>query len=569
MLSQRLSEQLTASGLLTHEQVQEAMTQAGQDNVSMVSVLLRRGMPDSRKLAHLIAVTLSCPEIDLASIHPGLYPRDETCSQIAAQYQVLPLYLAADRNTLTLAIADPACIAHFDTIRFRIGLHPEAVVADAHQLRTYVQRYLGKEEKGTVEDAGGDARISFEAATEACEADDAMSGSTPEAGETDEAPVARAVNEILLNAVRNSASDIHMEPGENGFRIRYRKDGLLREVSRPPVNVARRMVARLKVLGNLDITERRLPQDGRLRIRLPGGQAIDFRMSTLPVLWGEKIVLRILDSSSARLDIHSLGYDPVQQDLYLQALQRKQGLILVTGPTGSGKTVSLYTGLSILNTLERNISTAEDPVEINLPGINQVAVSARNGLDFAAALKAFMRQDPDVVMLGEIRDRETAEIAIKAAQTGHLVLSTLHTNSAAETVSRLLNMGIAQFNLADSLSLIIAQRLARRLCTSCRQAEQVDQQVLLQAGMSTDMIESATLFSAGDCEHCDGGYRGRLGIVEILSVTPAISELINAGATTMEIVAHARHEGFRGLRDDAMQKVAQGLTSLSEAERIL
>jgi type IV pilus assembly protein PilB len=384
----------------------------------------------------------------------------------------------------------------------------------------------------------------------------------------DDAPIVRFVNKMLLDAVRIGASDVHFEPYEKRYRVRYRTDGILQEVSSPPINLSGKIAARLKVMSQMDISERRLPQDGRIKMKISKNKAIDFRVNTLPTLWGEKIVLRILDPSSAKLGIDALGYEQNQKQLYLDALDSPQGMILVTGPTGSGKTVSLYTGLNILNVEGTNISTAEDPVEINLEGINQVNVNAKVGLDFATALRSFLRQDPDIVMVGEIRDLETAQIAIKAAQTGHLVLSTLHTNSAAETLTRLANMGVPSFNIATSVSLIIAQRLARRLCSQCKQPADLPKEVLLDAGLTQEQIEHAEIYKPVGCDHCNKGYKGRVGIYEVVKLTDAISRIIMEDGNSIEISDAARQEGFDDLRTSALKKVAQGITSLEEANRV-
>ena len=376
---------------------------------------------------------------------------------------------------------------------------------------------------------------------------------------------------MLLDAVKRGVSDIHFEPYASSYRVRFRTDGILQQVSAPPAQLGKRLSARLKVMSALDISERRVPQDGRIKMKLSRTRAIDFRVNTLPTLWGEKVVLRILDPASAGMGIDALGFDDVQQNLFLEALHRPQGMILVTGPTGSGKTVTLYTGLNLLNTPERNIATAEDPVELNLDGINQVNVNCKVGLDFAAALRAFLRQDPDVVMVGEIRDFDTAEIAVKAAQTGHLVLSTLHTNSAAATLTRLRNMGIPAFNLATSVDLIVAQRLARRLCNRCKVAAPLPGDTLLAEGFAeAEVARGFALFQAGEggCEFCNKGYRGRVGIYEVVKITPALAALIMEGGNALQLAEQARAEGFKDLKRSALTKVVGGVTSLAEINRV-
>jgi type IV pilus assembly protein PilB len=373
---------------------------------------------------------------------------------------------------------------------------------------------------------------------------------------------------MLLDAIKMGSSDLHFEPYEKRYRVRYRTDGILHEVSSPPINLAGKIAARLKVMSQMDISERRVPQDGRIKMKIYKTKSIDFRVNSLPTLWGEKIVLRILDSSSAQMGIEYLGYEPEQKQLYLDALAKPQGMILVTGPTGSGKTVSLYTGLNILNVEGTNISTAEDPVEINLEGINQVNVNAKVGLDFGEALKAFLRQDPDIVMVGEIRDLDTASIAIKAAQTGHLVLSTLHTNSAPETLTRLANMGVPAFNLATSVSLIIAQRLGRRLCSSCKVPADIPESILLEEGFTKEMLEGATINKAVGCEACTNGYKGRVGIYEVMKLNDEISRIIMDNGNAIQIADASKRAGFDDLRKSALKKVAQGVTSLEEANRV-
>jgi len=395
-------------------------------------------------------------------------------------------------------------------------------------------------------------------------------GNEEDDSDEDEAPIVRFVNKVLLDAIKGGASDIHFEPYEKVYRVRYRTDGILQEVATPPITLGTRLAARLKVMSRMDLAERRVPQDGRIKMKITKTRAIDFRVNTLPTLFGEKVVLRILDSSSAKLGIDALGYEDFQKELYMEALEQPQGMILVTGPTGSGKTVSLYTGLNILNTTERNISTAEDPVEINLEGINQVNVSNKVGLTFAEALRSFLRQDPDIVMVGEIRDLETAEIAIKAAQTGHLVLSTLHTNSAPETLTRLLNMGVPTFNVATTVSLIIAQRLARRLCSHCKKAEELPPEVLEEEGFNEINIpsEEVTVFKPVGCSKCNNGYKGRVGVYEVVRITPSISRIIMSGGNAIEIADAAKEAGFFNLRTAALRKVSMGVTSLAEANRV-
>jgi len=446
-------------------------------------------------------------------------------------------------------------------LKFHTGCTLEFVVLEEDKLRRVLELLLQNE----VEE---EANLDELAALRFDEGTDTALTSKIDDSTVDEAPIVRFVNKLLLDAIRNNASDIHLEPYEKLYRVRLRLDGLLKEVARPPLASAARIAARLKIMAGCDVAERRIPQDGRIRLDLTRSKAVDLRMNTLPTLWGEKIVLRVLDASHAQLGIDALGFDARQKQRYLEALERHQGMILVTGPTGSGKTVTLYSGLNILNTGERNISTAEDPVEINLEGINQVAVNPKVGLTFATALRAFLRQDPDVVMVGEIRDLETAEIAVKAAQTGHLVLSTLHTNSAPETLTRLRGMGIAGYNLATSVTLIIAQRLARRLCPHCKRPAKFPAKLLLQEGFAERQLAELKLFEPGGCERCNDGYKGRVGVYEVMPITERIARAIMGDADALQLAGLAREEGSMDLRSSMLAKVAAGLTSLSEANRL-
>jgi len=483
-------------------------------------------------------------------------------AQLIVKHHALPLYKRGTR--LFIAVSDPTNLQALDEIKFHTGINTDAILVEEKALNTIISEWIESQDTldtglGDLDDVDLDG-VDIEAVSEG--------GDTEDSGEVDETPIVRFVNKVLIDAIKQDASDIHFEPYEKNYRVRFRVDGILSEVVRPPKNLAPRLAARLKVMSQMDISERRVPQDGRIQLKLSRNRAIDFRVNTLPTLFGEKIVLRILDPSSAQMGIDALGYEPEQKEFYMKALERPQGMILVTGPTGSGKTVSLYTGLNLLNTPERNISTAEDPVEINLEGINQVHVNAKVGLDFAEALRSFLRQDPDVIMVGEIRDLETAEIAIKAAQTGHLVLSTLHTNSAAETITRMLNMGVPAFNLATSVNLIIAQRLARRLCKECTKPADIPHETLLEEGFSEELLEGATINTAVGCASCNEGYKGRVGVYEVVRVTSAISRIIMEEGNSLQIADQARKEGFNDLRASALMKVTQGLTSLEEVNRI-
>jgi len=480
------------------------------------------------------------------------------------KHHAVPLYRRGNR--LFVAVSDPANLAALDEFKFATGIGTDAVLVDEKSLSRLLGELLDDHDSldSSMGDLGEDGEFDLTLA-EGAEAD--ADEDAPSAA--DDTPIVRFINKVLLDAIKQGASDIHFEPYEKDYRIRFRTDGMLREVASPPRNLSPRLSARLKVMSQMDISERRIPQDGRIQMKLSKNRAIDFRVNTLPTMFGEKIVLRILDPSSAQMGIDALGYEEDQKALYMDALSKPQGMILVTGPTGSGKTVSLYTGLGILNTPERNISTAEDPVEINMQGINQVLVNNKVGLNFAEALRSFLRQDPDIIMVGEIRDLETAEIAIKAAQTGHLVLSTLHTNSAAETITRLMNMGVPAFNIASSVSLIIAQRLARRLCKQCSIPEtDVPIEALLELGFTEEMLETATIKRAVGCSACKDGFKGRVGIYEVVKITKGLANLIMDGGNSLALSEQARKEGFHDLRLSALQKAAAGLISLDEISRV-
>ncbi|MBW3197542.1 type IV-A pilus assembly ATPase PilB [Marinobacter nauticus] len=557
-----LARRFVDDGLLDEETAKDAFLQASQNRIPLITYLTQNQLADSSKLAFSAAMEFGVSVMDLDSFLPEMMPEKVVDEKLLRKHNALPLYKRGNR--LFIAVSDPTNIQALDEIKFNTGLSTDAILVDDAKLRAAIDRYLESHDStmGDLEDAdlegveteGGDHE------------DDDGSVSTTE---VDDAPIVKYVNKMLLDAIRGGASDIHFEPYEKAYRVRYRTDGILKEVSRPSIKLAPKISARVKIMAQLDISERRVPQDGRIKLKLSKTKAIDFRVNTLPTLWGEKIVLRILDPSQAQLGIDVLGYEEDQKEMYLEALEQPQGMILVTGPTGSGKTVSLYTGLNILNTTERNISTAEDPAEINLEGINQVNVNTKVGLGFAEALRAFLRQDPDVIMVGEIRDLETANIAIKAAQTGHLVLSTLHTNSAAETLTRMMNMGVPAFNIATSVSLIIAQRLGRRLCSACKQPSDVPQDVLLKEGFTQEQIDTGfTLYRPKGCDKCNGGYKGRVGIYEVVRITDELANMIMEEASSIKIAKQAQAEGFRNLRQSALMKVIQGVTSLEEANRV-
>lgn len=562
-----LARRLVSDGLLAQELAQQAQAQAARERVPFVQHLVSAQVLDARTIAHAAADEFGTPLFDLDSLLPEHIPTQLVDQKLIQKHHTLPVMKRGNR--LFVAVADPTNLHALDEIKFNTGVNTEPVLVEADKLAAAIERFLNAQE-ATLGDALGDLDgdeldgLDVQAVSEAAADDDKNS-------EADEAPIVRFINKILLDAIRTGASDIHFEPYEKSFRVRFRTDGILQEMAKPPTNLATRLAARLKVMSQMDISERRVPQDGRIKMKISKNRAIDFRVNTLPTLFGEKVVLRILDPGSAKMGIDALGYEDDQKKLFMDALNQPQGMILVTGPTGSGKTVSLYTGLNILNTQERNISTAEDPVEINLEGVNQVQVNNRVGLTFAESLRSFLRQDPDIVMVGEIRDLETAEIAIKAAQTGHLVLSTLHTNSAPETLTRLLNMGVPAFNVATSVSLIIAQRLARRLCSNCKKpATDIPDDILTEEGFDNIGIprKEITLFHPVGCSQCNKGYKGRVGVYEVVRNTPAIASLIMEGGNSLQIAKAAQEAGFNNLRISALRKAAQGLTSLEEANRV-
>jgi type IV pilus assembly protein PilB len=559
-----LARRLVEDRILDADTAMRSTEEARREGTPFVAYLVRTGVAESRRIATTAAEEFGVPVLDLSAFDIESIPKDLVKEALIRKHHALPLVRRGMR--LFVAVSDPTNMQALDEIKFQTGVTTEAVLVEEDKLQTLIEQFLNREDEsalGTLDD-------DLEALDLEAQEDD-----TPDVVDirsaTDDTPVVRFVNKMLIDAIKGGASDIHFEPYEKSYRVRFRTDGILRVAASPPPALGSRMAARLKVMAELDISERRVPQDGRIKMRLSKTRAIDFRVNSLPTLWGEKIVLRILDPSSAKMGIEALGFEEKQQALFLEALARPQGMILVTGPTGSGKTVSLYTGLNLLNTAERNIATAEDPVEINLEGINQVNVNNKVGLDFASALRSFLRQDPDVVMVGEIRDLETAEIAVKAAQTGHLVLSTLHTNSAAETLTRLRNMGVPAFNLATSVALIIAQRLARRLCNSCKQSMDVPHETLLAEGFTEAQLATGMqLYEANPkgCPKCKDGYKGRVGVYEVVKITREMAQIIMADGNSIDLAHQARALGFNDLRTSGLAKVAQGITSLAEVNRV-
>ena len=528
-----------------------------QEFASTAELIAKCGKIDSKDLAAQCIDLFRVPFFDLKDFNTALISPELVKEKLIRKHHILPLVQKGRK--VYIAASDPTDYGAFENFEFSTGLSCEVVVVDYIQLDKKIEQLL---------DATGSLNLSDDEFKEFAELDADIQKDTPKDDDKDDAPIIVYINKILMDAIKKGASDLHFEPYEHKYRIRFRIDGILHEVASPPNSLATKLSARIKVMSRLDIAEKRKPQDGRIKLKITERKSVDFRVSTMPTLWGEKIVMRILDSSSAMLGIDVLGYEPEQKKLYMDALEQPQGMILVTGPTGSGKTVSLYTGLNILNQPERNISTAEDPVEINLEGVNQVQINIKADMTFANALRAFLRQDPDVVMVGEIRDLETAEISIKAAQTGHLVLSTLHTNSAPETITRLLNMGVPAYNVASSISLIIAQRLARRLCPKCKTPENLPSEELLRQGFSQQQISEMTLYAPKGCENCTDGYKGRVGIYEVMKITPEIAQIIMRGGNSLEIAEVSLKAGFNNLRLSGIRKAADGMTSLAEINRV-
>ncbi|MEE9343892.1 MAG: type IV-A pilus assembly ATPase PilB, partial [Gammaproteobacteria bacterium] len=547
-------------GLIEEEQAAGAHEKARKQRQPFVSYLVENKLLDSTAIAMAASQEFGAPLLDLNAIDLESAPVSLVAEKLIRKLHALPLFRRGNR--LFIGVSDPTNLQALDEIKFHTGIRTDAVLVEENKLIEAIEKALDSntsmgdlldEDLDNLDISGGD---DIDVSDEGQDAD------------IDDAPVVRFVNKVLLDAINKGASDIHIEPYEKKFRIRYRLDGILMEAASPPVNMATRLVARVKVMSRMDIAERRLPQDGRIKMKLSKKRAIDFRVNTCPTLFGEKVVLRILDPSSAQLGIDALGYEPEQKQLYMENLEKPYGMILVTGPTGSGKTVSLYTGLNILNTIDRNISTCEDPVEINLSGINQCNMNPKAGLDFAAALRAFLRQDPDIIMVGEIRDLETAEIAIKAAQTGHMVMSTLHTNDAPQTLARLVNMGIPPYNIASSVNLIIAQRLARRLCNNCKQPVDLPKQTLIDEGFSEEDAGNITIYAPVGCDACSDGYKGRVGIYQVMPISEAIGRIIMENGNAMDIADQALEDGIPDLRMSGLQKVKDGMTSLDEVNRV-
>lgn len=556
-----LAQQLINEGIVSEAHMKTAQTESQQQQIGLISYLVDNKMADAYSLAQLLSQAFDNPFFDLNVLNSDNVPKDLVDEKIVRKFNALPIFKRGQR--LFVALSDPTRIDAIDAIAFNSRLSVETVVVEEDKLKKRIDSVYAD----TMQSFGNFSDSDFNVDFEDSEDDE---DETKLNDSVDEAPVVKFVNKMLVEAIRMGASDLHFEPYEKSYRVRFRVDGVMQKMANPPVQLAGKIAARLKVMSQMDISERRVPQDGRIKLKLSKNKAIDFRVSCLPTLFGEKLVLRILDPSSAMLGIEALGYEPDQQEMFLAALHKPQGMLLITGPTGSGKTVSLYTGINILNTGETNISTAEDPVEINLEGINQVNVNPKVGLTFSNALKSFLRQDPDIVMVGEIRDLETAEIAIKAAQTGHMVLSTLHTNSAPETLTRLRNMGVASFNIATSVNLVIAQRLARRLCKNCKKPLTIPQKSLLELGFNEADLDNPdnVIYEPIGCSECREGYKGRVGIYEVMKISPDISRIIMEDGNAIDIKDAALKNGFRDLRRSGILKVLQGVTSIQEMMRV-
>lgn len=555
-----LSKRLIQAGIFDEPAALAAQAEAKRNQQPFLDYLNSHGNLNGDQLALIVAAEFGLPYLDLDTFDTSLLPKKLVAENLVRRHQVVPLYCKDKR--LTLALATPTNLTALDEIQFQTNLIIHPVIVAAHKLHALIEEYL-EADLGSLGSLNKTELEQLELEENLAEDSTLAVGASQ-----DDAPLVKFVNKVLLDAVRRGASDIHFEPFEYSYRIRFRLDGILHEITRPPLSLRGRLAARIKVMARMDISERRVPQDGSIKFKVTPQRTLDFRVNTLPTLWGEKIVLRILDANRTKLGIEQLGFEPDQQALYEDALANPQGMILVTGPTGSGKTVTLYTGLNILNTYERNISSAEDPVEINVEGINQVNINPKVGLDFSAALRAFLRQDPDVVMVGEIRDLETAEIAIKAAQTGHLVLSTLHTNSAAATINRLHSIGIPNYDLASSIQLIIAQRLARMLCPQCKVPDNQAPSYLQKLGFSSQDLQKHTLYKPVGCDHCTLGYKGRVGIYEVVKIDAPLAKLILQNASPSELQDKAREQGYLDLRSAGRQKVLAGLTSITELIRV-
>ncbi len=560
-----IARRLVQDGALDEASARAAMASATEAKVPLAQWVNDKKLVSAPQMAAANALEFGIPLLDVTAFDPKQSAIKLVSEELLQKHLVLPLFKRGNR--LFVGVSDPTRTHALDEIKFHTNLTVEPILVSADALERTLEQWTRAADAMSSNFGGDDEEglDNLEVGTD----DDLNSGDSGIDAKTDDTPVVKFVNKVLIDAIKRGASDIHFEPYETDYRVRLRIDGILKQVAKAPVKLNQRLAARLKVMAQLDIAEKRVPQDGRIKLNLSKTKQIDFRVSTLPTLFGEKIVLRILDGSAAKLGIEKLGYEPDQQSLFENAIQKPYGMVLVTGPTGSGKTVSLYTALGILNDEMRNISTVEDPVEIRLPGVNQVQQNTKRGMTFAAALRSFLRQDPDIIMVGEIRDLETAEIAVKAAQTGHMVLSTLHTNDAPQTIARLMNMGIAPFNITSSVTLVIAQRLARRLCNKCKRAVVLPEHALIAEGFSEAEIKAGfTLYEAVGCDECTEGYKGRTGIYQVMPMSDAIAAIVLEGGNAMQIAEASRKAGVRDLRQSALMKVRNGVTSLAEINRV-
>ena len=555
-----LMRSLIREGYLTEVDVQKYMQAALVDKVHLISYLVAKKLLDPQVIANHASLEFGIPLLDLNAIDLSTLPMTLVTPKLIEQHHVLPLFKRG--NKLYIATSDPANTVALSEIKFNTRLNTEAILVEENKLAKAIEKALHDSDASLSALDDDLLNMEFGDNTEE-EEEDILNTSDPEDG-----PIVKYVNKVLLDAIKKGVSDLHFEPYEKIFRIRFRGDGMLFEYDRKPLAICGRLVSRIKVMSKLDIAERRVPQDGRIKLKLSKTKAIDFRINTCPTLFGEKVCMRILDPTVAQMGIEKLGFEPEQQDLFVRAINRPYGMVLVTGPTGSGKTVSLYTGLNIINTIDRNISTAEDPVEITVEGINQVNVNPKAGLTFASALKAFLRQDPDVIMIGEIRDIETASIAVKAAQTGHMVLSTLHTNDAPQTINRLMQMGLEPFNIVAAVNLVMAQRLTRRLCVHCKAPIEYPEEFLLHFGFKPEQLRGLTVYKAVGCEHCNEGYKGRVGMYQVMPMTEKLKALILAKGNAMEIAALSLEEGVNDLRRSGILKIIQGITTVEEVDRV-
>jgi len=557
-----LARKLVQDGLLSDAQAQQANSEALKSKVPFVSYVVEKKLLPAIDLAQAASIEFGVPLLDINTVDIDAEVAKLVAEKLIRKHHTLPIFKRGNR--LFVAVSDPTNLQALDEIKFHVGMSTEPILVEEDKLGKTIDKVIDANDTSLSALAGDTDLDDVEFVDE-----DEQGGPDTSESDADDTPVVRFVNKVLLDAINKGASDIHFEPYEKTYRVRFRVDGILKEVAAPPIGMGPRLSARLKVMSRLDISERRVPQDGRIKMNLSKNRSIDFRVNTCPTLFGEKIVLRILDPNSAKLGIDALGFEAEQKEVFLENLHKPYGMFLVTGPTGSGKTVTLYTGVNILNEPGINISTAEDPVEINMPGINQVNVNPKVGLTFADALRAFLRQDPDVILVGEIRDLETAEIGIKAAQTGHMVLSTLHTNDAPQTLTRMVNMGVPPFNIASAVNLIIAQRLARRLCTHCKKPVDIPKEALLEEGFAEkDVSKGIKVFGPIGCDQCSDGYKGRVGIYQVMPVSEVMGKIIMEGGNSMQLAEQATKEGVKDLRESGLKKVMDGMTSLEEVNRV-